>query len=58
MRKKMSRMIAAIMLVAAIGFIAFAFGHPEMSFPWSNTVTHVLYVLYILATVVLFAAPF
>ncbi|MSD03189.1 hypothetical protein GKE11_09285 [Faecalibacterium prausnitzii] len=31
--------------------------HPEMSFPWNNTITWLLYGLYVLVTVVLLIAP-
>ena len=46
-----------IMLIVAIVFIVFALNHPEMSFPWNNTITWLLYGLYVLVTVVLFIAP-
>ena len=34
-----------------------ALNHPEMSFPWNNTITWLLYGLYILVTVMLLIAP-
>ena len=37
--KKLSRIIAVIMLVIAILFIIVALNKPQASFPWSNTVT-------------------
>lgn len=58
MTKKISRIIGIVMLVAAIAFLIFAFGHPEMSFPWSNTITYLLYGAYLLVMVVMFIAPF
>lgn len=58
MKKKISRIIGAIMLVAAIVFVVFALNHPEMSFPWSNTITYLLYALYLIVMAVLFIAPF
>ena len=57
MTKKISRIIGSIMLVIAIAFLVFALNHPEMSFPWSNTITWVLYGLYAIVTVVLLVAP-
>ena len=57
MNKKTLRIIGVVMAVIAIGFIAFALTHPEMRFPWSNTVTYVLYGLYSLVTAVLLIAP-
>lgn len=58
MTKKISRIIGLIMLAMAVVFIVFAMGHPEMSFPWSNTITYLLYIVYLVATVVFFVAPF
>lgn len=58
MSKKLSRIIAAVMLVLAIAFLTFALTHPNASFPWSNTVTYVIYAVYVLAMAVMFIAPF
>ena len=58
MTKKTSRIIGIVMLVFAIAFIIFAFSHPEMSFPWSNTITYLLYGVYLIVMVVMFVAPF
>ena len=57
MKKSISRIIGVIMLIVAIVFIMFALNHPEMSFPWNNTITWLLYGLYVLVTVVLLIAP-
>ena len=57
MKKNISRIIGMIMLIIAIVFIMFALNHPEMSFPWNNTITWLLYGLYVLVTVVLLIAP-
>ena len=57
MNKSISRIIGLIMLIIAIVFIMFALNHPEMSFPWNNTITWLLYGLYVLVTVVLLIAP-
>ena len=46
MKKSISRIIGVIMLIVAIVFIVFALNHPEMSFPWNNTITWLLYGLY------------
>ena len=51
MKKSISRIIGVIMLIVAFVFIMFALNHPEMSFPWNNTITWLLYGLYILVTV-------
>lgn len=57
MKQNGSRKIGLIMVAAAIVFVLFALNHPEMSFPWSNTITWLLYGLYVLVTVVLLLAP-
>ena len=46
-----------VILIIAIVFIMFALNHPEKSFPWSNTITWLLYGVYFLVTVVLLIAP-
>ena len=50
--------IAAIMTLVAIIFIVIALSHPELSFPWNNTVTCILYVAYIAAMIVLYIMGF
>ena len=57
MKKSTSRIIGLLMLIIAVIFIMFALNHPEMSFPWNNTITRLLYGLYFLVTVVLLIAP-
>lgn len=57
MKKSISRIIGLTMLIIAIVFIMFALNHPEKSFPWSNTITRILYGVYFLVTVVLLIAP-
>mgnify|MGYP000362720987 FL=1 len=57
MKKSTSRIIGLLMLIIAVIFIMFALNHPEMSFPWNNTITWLLYGLYILVTVMLLIAP-
>ena len=57
MKKRISRIIGVIMLIVAIVFIMFALNHPEKSFPWSNTITWLLYGIYFLVTIVLLIAP-
>lgn len=49
---------ACVLTVAAICFIAFALGHPELSFPWSIQITHVLYALYVDVIVLLLLLTF
>ena len=57
MKKSISRIIGLIMLIIAIVFIMFALNHPEMCFPWNNTITWLMYGVYFLVTVVLLIAP-
>ncbi len=57
MKKNVSRIIGLVMVIIAIAFVAFALNHPEMSFPWSNTITWTLYGAYAILTVVLLIAP-
>ena len=45
------------MVAIAIAFVVFALNHPEMSFPWSNTVTWVMYGVYAVVTAVFLIAP-
>lgn len=47
MNRKRSLMIGLILLVIAVLFLAYAFGHPEGAFPWSNRVTFILYGVYL-----------
>ena len=58
MTKKLSRIIAAIMLVLAAIFIFIALNNPQAGFPWSNTITSILYGVYTIVMMVLFIAPF
>ena len=57
MKKNVSGIIGLVMVVIAIAFVVFVLNHPEMSFPWSNTITWVLYGLYAIVTVVLLITP-
>ena len=57
MKKSASRIVGLVMLIIAVAFIMFAVNHPEMRFPWNNTITWLLYGLYVLVTVVLLIAP-
>ena len=49
---------ACVLVVAAVGFVIYAVGHPELSFPWSVRITHVLYGLYVDAVMLLFVLAF
>lgn len=56
--KKQFFIPACVLVVAAIGFVIYAAGHPELSFPWSIQITHILYGLYLDAVVLLFVLAF
>lgn len=58
MTKRKSRIIGFIMLIAAVVFLLFAMQHPEMSFPWNNTITYLLYIAYLVVMITMFIAPF
>ena len=49
---------ACVLSAAAIGFVIFTVGHPELSFPWDNWVTGILYGLYVDTVVLLFILAF
>ena len=57
MTMKLSRIVGAALLAAAVIFVIFALNHPEMSFPWSNGITYTLYGAYAVITFLLLAAP-
>ena len=47
MKIKTSIIIGGIMLIIAVGFVVFAMSHPELSFPWGQRSTFMLYGAYI-----------
>lgn len=49
---------ACVLAAVAVGFVIYAVGHPELSFPWSIQFTHILYGLYADAVVLLFVLAF
>ena len=49
---------ACVLSAASVGFVIFAMGHPELSFPWDNWITGILYGLYADAVVLLFILAF
>ena len=58
MTKKGSRIIATIMSVMAAGIVGYALSHPEASFPWRNVITFGIFIVYLIAMIVLYVAPF
>lgn len=53
-KAKIFFMAGCVMIIAAIAFVAYALNHPEASFPWSNSVTYTIYVLYLFVVILLF----
>lgn len=49
---------ACVLGVVAVGYVIFAMGHPEMSFPWDSRITGVIYGVYADAVVLLFILAF
>ena len=49
---------ACVLAAAAVGFVIYALGHPELSFPWSVQITHILYGLYVDAVILLLVLAF
>lgn len=58
MKKRTLRIIAAVMLSAAAGFLLYAFSHPERSWPWSNSISYAIYGIYLLIAAALLIASF
>lgn len=56
--KKIFFIPACVMAAAAIGFVVYALGHPELSFSWSVQITHIFYGLYVDAVLLLFVLAF
>ena len=56
--KKQFFIPACVLAVAAIGFVVYALGHPELSFPWSMQLTNILYGLYVDVVMLLFVLAF
>lgn len=53
MNKKTARIAGIVMLIIAITFIIIALNHPEMSFPWNNTITYMIYSMYTIIMIIL-----
>ena len=56
--KKIFLLSACVLIVIAVCFVIYAMWHPELSFPWSVSITYVLYGLYVDAIVLLFILAF
>ncbi|WP_418418302.1 hypothetical protein [Anaerotignum lactatifermentans] len=58
MTKRACRKLGLLLLVLAVCCVVYALGHPTGSFPWSNSVTYGVYLVYILVTAAFLWAPF
>lgn len=58
MSKVVSRILGIVLLLGAVVFLAISAAHPEMSFQWNNTITYILYGIYLVGTIILLIAPF
>lgn len=45
-KKLIFMVIGMTMLVIAIVFIWYAMNNPQVSFPWSNTITYLIHLIY------------
>ncbi len=54
MNKKVLRIISIFMFIGFIVFFIFAINNPQLSFPWSNTVSYTIYGVYLLTALILF----
>lgn len=43
--------IGLVMGLVGIIFIFYALNHPEASFPWSNSITYIIYMAYLVLTI-------
>lgn len=50
-KNKIFLFIGIAMFIIAIGFIIYAFNNPQASFPWSNSITYGIYLIYIVVTI-------
>ncbi|MDE6567478.1 MAG: hypothetical protein K2K70_07080 [Lachnospiraceae bacterium] len=58
MIRKIARAMGLFMLFVAVIFIIVACNNPQMSFPWSNTITYMLYIVWLAIMILFIVAPF
>ena len=46
MKRKMFLIISLLMLLLAAAFVVYALNNPQASFPWSNSITYTIYLVY------------
>lgn len=47
MKTKILKYISIFMMIVAVIFVVIAFIHPEFAWPWSNTITYIIYGMYL-----------
>lgn len=57
MKRNGAKTAGMIMIAIAVIFVIYALNHPEISFPWSNTITWILYAFYAIIAAVLIIYP-
>jgi len=58
MKRSVYLLIGVAMLIVAIGFIFFALNNPQASFPWSNSISYGIYVIYTIIMIACFIVFF
>ena len=58
MKKTVFKIIAIVLLIIGVLFVLFALNHPELSFPWDDVITYIIYVAYILLIVLFYLLGF
>ena len=52
MRKNKKYLIIGLaMILIAVLFLYYALNHPEVSFPWSNNITYLIYIVYLVLVI-------
>jgi ABC-type transport system involved in cytochrome c biogenesis permease subunit len=54
MQKKVFSGLSIGMLLFAICFIVYALNNPQASFPWSNSYTYAIYIIYLVVMIISF----
>lgn len=50
--------IGGISVILAVGFLCYALGHPEASFPWGLEITYLIYAMYLITNFIIFLSAF
>ena len=53
MKKKIYGVVSLVLVIGAIIFVIFALNNPQFSFLFSNTITYLIYITYIVLTIVM-----